>query len=52
MSVNSNGSGKCSVHGSNGSFYRCNKCGDTRCWSCLMKLGGSPNKPCVICGNK
>ena len=46
--ITSNGSGKCPVHGGSGSLYKCKKCGDVRCWSCLQKIGGA-NKPCAIC---
>lgn len=46
--ITSNGSGKCPVHGGTGSLYKCKKCGDVRCWSCLQKIGGA-NKPCAIC---
>ena len=46
--ITSNGSGKCPAHGGTGSLYKCKKCGDVRCWSCLQKIGGA-NKPCAIC---
>jgi len=54
MSVNGRGSGKCDNCGSNGSLYKCNKCGDERCWSCIQKIGGLPtgSEPCTICGKR
>ena len=48
----SNGTGKCPNCGTTASLFKCKRCNDIRCWSCLQKIGGQINRVPFVKFNK